>query len=69
MSNQRHPDKRHVNVYIFKDKKEALFENAKKHGVCFSDIVKATTSEYMRLSDKQQRSLLDAWEGRRKESE
>jgi len=56
-------------MYILKDKKAALFENAKNHGFCFSDIVKATTSHYMRLSNKRQRMLLDAWEGRRKEYE
>ena len=56
-------------MYILKEKKTELFENAKSHGVCFSDIVKATTSNYMRLNKKQQRRLLENWEGRRKKSE
>lgn len=56
-------------MYILKEKKTELFENAKSHGVYFSDIVKATTSDYMRLSKKQQRRLLENWEGRRIESE
>jgi len=69
MANQRHPEKDPVSMYILKDKKAALFENAKSHGFCFSDLVKATTSHYMRLSNKRQRMLLDDWEGRRKEYE
>ena len=69
MANQRHPDKKPVSMYILKEKKTELFENAKSHGVYFSDIVKATTSDYLRLNKKQQRRLLDNWEGRRNESE
>ena len=69
MANQRHPDKKPVGVYMFETDKKALSQNSKSHGVHVSDIVKATTSDYLRLNKKQQRRLLDAWEGRRKESE
>jgi len=65
MANQRHPDKKPVGVYMFKTDKEALSQNAKNHGVYVSDIVKATTSDYLRLNKKQQRRLLENWEGRR----
>jgi len=65
MANQRHPDKKLVGAYMFSNEKEALSRNSKSHGVHVSDIVKATTSDYMRLNKSQQRKLLNSWEGRR----
>ena len=69
MSNQRLPGKKQQGLYMLEHIKKALSQNAKVHGVHVSDIIKATTSDYMRLSNKRQRRLIDAWEGRREESE
>lgn len=64
MANQRHPDKKLVGAYIHETDKEALSQNAKSHGVHVSDIVKTTTSDYMRLNKSQQRRRLNSWESR-----
>jgi|GEM_PF-3125085 len=67
MPNQRHPDKKPIGVYMFKSDKDSLDQNAKVHGVHVSDLVKASTDNYLRLNKTQQRKLLNMWQGRVKE--